>query len=198
MPDLWADSLEAHRALVRGKLLAAFAELAAEQSVSDITLTAVAERAGIARSAVYNYVASKHDLLLEYTLDVTSAWSKQLAASAHGSVVDRFEQYVAATLRVFAEDPVAGAEDIGRFGVEHEGLMSALSGVREHLRALLAEGVADGSFSGDPAELETFVFAALSGYHPVVVRGDLDTATAAATVSRLLVHGLRGARRDEQ
>lgn len=196
MPDLWADSLEAHRALVRGKLLAAFAELASEQSVHDITLTAVAERAGIARSAVYNYVASKHDLLLEYTLDVTSAWSEQLAASAQGSVVDRFEQYVAGTLRVFAEDPVAGAEDISRFGVEHEGLMSALSGVREHLRALLAEGVADGSFAGDPGELETFVFAALSGYHPVVVRGDLDAGAAAATVSRLLVHGLRGVERD--
>lgn len=192
MPDLWADSLPEHRKLVRGRLLAAFAELAAQMPVDDITLTAVAERAGIARSAVYNYVASKHDLLVEYTVDVTAAWSDRMAHTQRRPVAERLEQFVAETLRVFAEDPLAGAEDTSWSEGDHERIVAALQPVREHLVALLAEGVDSGAFAGEPADLAAFVFATLAGYRTAIIRGETTPERAAAIVSRLLLDGLRG------
>lgn len=193
MPDLWADSLEAHRNLVRERLLTAFAGLAAELPFDDITVTAVAERAGLARSAVYNYVASKHDLLLAHTAGVTSRWVDRLTRDGDGPVAARLGRFVAATLRVFAEDRLAGqGADIQLDADQHRRLMVALSPVRDHLSALIAEGVADGTFIGHEAELTTFVFATLEGYRTAVARGQVAAADAAATVTRLLLDGMRG------
>lgn len=193
MPDLWADSLDEHRSLVRGRLLRAFGELAAEVPIDDITVTAVAERAGIARSAVYNYVASKHDLLLEYTVDVASAWAGRLAREGTGSVADRLEQFVVATLRVFADDPIAGHDDATRPGTdEHERVMAALGPVHDHLATLIAEGVADGTFVGDARELAGFVFATLAGYRPRAAAGAVDPDATGALITRLLLRGLSG------
>ncbi len=194
MPDLWADSLDEHRSLVRRRLLRAFADLAAEVPVEDITVTSVAERAGIARSAVYNYVTSKHDLLLEYTVNVTSAWAERLARESTGPVEQRLEQFVVATLRVFADDPIAGHDDATRLGAEqHPRLIAALGPVHEHLAALVAEGVADGTFTGDPRQLAGFVFATLAGYRTGMAAGTLDSDATGALVTRLLLRGLCGA-----
>jgi AcrR family transcriptional regulator len=195
VPDLWASSLEAHRDLVRQRLLTAFAELAAEVPLDDITLTAVAERAGLARSAVYNYVTSKHDLLLEHTAGVTTRWVDRLARDGDGTVAERLSRFVAATLRVFAEDRLAGhGPDMQLDAAQHERLMVALQPVRDHLSALLAEGVADGTFAGDTGELTTFVFATLDGYRANIARGVADPQAAAVTVTDLLLDGLRGPR----
>lgn len=193
MPDLWADSLEAHRHLVRQRLVTAFADLAAEVPLDDITLTAVAERAGLARSAVYNYVTSKHDLLLAHTADVTRRWVDRLVREGGGTVADRLGRFVAATLRVFAEDRLAGqGADIPFDAEQHERLVAALRPVHHHLSALLAEGVADGSFRGDPDELTRFVFATLEGYRTSVARREVDASATASTVTDLLLDGLRG------
>jgi AcrR family transcriptional regulator len=193
VPDLWADSLDEHRSLVRRRLLRAFGELAAEMPVDDITVTAVAERAGIARSAVYNYVASRHDLLLEYTLDVASDWAARLARDAVGPVEARLEQFVVATLRVFADDPIAGHDDPTRPGTaQHARLMTALGPVHDHLSSLVAEGVSDGTFAGDPRELAGFVFATLAGYRARAAAGGLDPVATGTLVTRLLLRGLQG------
>jgi AcrR family transcriptional regulator len=195
VPDLWADSLEAHRDLVRQRLLTAFAELAAEVPLDDVTLTAVAERAGLARSAVYNYVTSKHDLLLAHTADVTSRWVERLVRDGGATVAERLGRFVAATLRVFAEDRLAGqGADIPFDAEQHARLMAALRPVHDHLSALVAEGVADGSFTGDPAELTRFVFATLEGYRTSIARGEVDAEVAASTVTGLLLDGLHGRR----
>lgn len=192
MPELWADSLEGHRALVRRRLLDAFSALAATTPVDEITLTRVAERAGLARSAVYNYVGSKHDLLLEYTVDAATSWAERLTREGGGSVPERLQRFVGATLRTFADDPVAGHEDGSRLAeTERERLQGALGPIRGHLRALLAEGLADGSVEGDLEELVTFVFATLSGYRRVMATGQHDPAVAAHGVARLLLDGLR-------
>lgn len=99
---------------MRQRLLTAFADLAAEVPLDDITLTAVAERAGLTRSAVYNYVTSKHDLLLAHTADVTRRWVDRLVREGGGTVADRLGRFVAATLRVFAEDRLARRRPVCR------------------------------------------------------------------------------------
>lgn len=197
MPDLWADSLAAHRDLVRQRLLTAFADLAAEVPFDDITLTAVAERAGLARSAVYNYVTSKHDLLLAHTADVTQRWVDRLARDGGRTVAERLARFVEETLRVFAEDRLAGqGADVPFDAEQHERLMAALRPVHDHLAALIAEGVTDGSFTGAPDELTRFVFATLEGYRTSIARGEVDAGAAASTVTGLLLDGLRGRQAD--
>ena len=80
MPSLWADSLDEHRELVLGKVLSAYEALRAEVGVEAVTLTAVAQRAGIARSALYNYVKDKHGLVLLHAERTMGGATQQLQA----------------------------------------------------------------------------------------------------------------------
>lgn len=63
MPKIRASNLSAHKALVRTQLLDAFEELLLAQSYEEVSIAAVAARAGVARNTVYNYASDKSELL---------------------------------------------------------------------------------------------------------------------------------------
>ena len=63
MPKIRAHNVQAHRTLLRGQLLDAFEELLLEHSYEDVSIAAVAAKAGVARNTVYNYAKDKADLL---------------------------------------------------------------------------------------------------------------------------------------
>lgn len=63
MPKIRAHSVEAHRALVWGQLLDAFEEMLLTHDYADVSISAVAARAGVARNTVYNYADDKGELL---------------------------------------------------------------------------------------------------------------------------------------
>src|SRR5216683_6689305 len=55
MPKLWTDTIEAHRRQVHGAILDATAALAAEHGLRSVTMSQIAERAGIGRATLYKY-----------------------------------------------------------------------------------------------------------------------------------------------
>lgn len=63
MPKIRASSVGAHKALVRAQLLDAFEELLLETPYEEVSIAAVAARAGVARNTVYNYASDKAELL---------------------------------------------------------------------------------------------------------------------------------------
>ena len=78
MPKIIGESLASHRELTRARLFEALGSLMGEQSFESITMSQIAERAGVGRTAVYNHFADKEALLLAYMREVTSEFARIL------------------------------------------------------------------------------------------------------------------------
>ena len=78
MPKIIGESLASHRELTRTRLFEALGSLMGEQSFESITMSQIAERAGVGRTAVYNHFADKEVLLLAYMREVTSEFARVL------------------------------------------------------------------------------------------------------------------------
>jgi AcrR family transcriptional regulator len=85
MPKIIASSLAEHRDLRRAALVDAAAELAREGGGAAITMAAVAERAGLSRTAVYEYFRSSADLVADLVLDELAIWAHELATAVEGA-----------------------------------------------------------------------------------------------------------------
>lgn len=80
MPRITAPTLAEHRDLRRASLLAAGAELMHSGGAPAVTMSAVASRAGLSRTAVYEYFPSTADLLAAVLAEQMQAWIEQVAA----------------------------------------------------------------------------------------------------------------------
>ena len=78
MPKIIGESLASHRELTRARLFEALGSLMGEQSFDSITMSQIAERAGVGRTAVYNHFADKEVLLLAYMREVTTEFARVL------------------------------------------------------------------------------------------------------------------------
>ncbi|MGW1058861.1 TetR/AcrR family transcriptional regulator [Micromonospora rubida] len=105
MPRINAPTVAQHRAERRRALLDAARSLLAEDPRHPPTLAAVAARAKLARSSVYEYFRSADALLLELVREVLPNWSRQVtdAMAAAGGPGEQVLAYVAANLRLVAE-----------------------------------------------------------------------------------------------
>ncbi len=65
MPKLWADTVDSHRRRVSETILDATARLIAEQGLS-VTMSAIAERAGIGRATLYKYFPDVESILVAW------------------------------------------------------------------------------------------------------------------------------------
>ena len=80
MPKIAAPTVAEHRAAQLRALLDAARELIREDG-SGLTLAAVAARAGLARSSVYQYFRSREELLDAVVADVVPRWSARITAA---------------------------------------------------------------------------------------------------------------------
>ena len=78
MPKIIGESLASHRELTRARLFEALGSLMGEQSFESITMSQIAERACVGRTAVYNHFADKEVLLLAYMREVTGEFARVL------------------------------------------------------------------------------------------------------------------------
>ena len=78
MLKIIGESLASHRELTRARLFEALGSLMGEQSFESITMSQIAERAGVGRTAVYNHFADKEVLLLAYMREVTGEFARVL------------------------------------------------------------------------------------------------------------------------
>lgn len=63
MPRLWTDTIEAHRRAVREATLDTTAALAAEHGLASLTMSQIAEQAGIGRATLYKYFPDIESIL---------------------------------------------------------------------------------------------------------------------------------------
>lgn len=88
----------------RDRLFAAFAELLHTRGYDAITLADVAERAGVARTSMYNYFADKDALIVAYADHEGNSYVAALREELDSieNPIDRLCAFIASQLRYFA------------------------------------------------------------------------------------------------
>ena len=105
MPKISAPTIHEHRELRRQQLISASLELALDEGAVAVTVAAVAKKAGLARSSIYEYFASSADLIADLIIEELDYYSNRLA-HAIVDVTDPFEKiehWIAEGLRYVAD-----------------------------------------------------------------------------------------------
>lgn len=149
MPRISAPTLAEHREWRRQQLVAAACEIALEQGGQAVTVAAVAVRAGLSRTSVYEYFGSSEELIADLVLDELANFSAVLS-DAISDTADSFQaisQWIQAALQYIADgrhllakalSSISAPADRSReIGAAHKTLLAPLS------QALIEIGITD-------------------------------------------------------
>ncbi len=105
MPKIQAPSIAAHRELRRQQLINAAMELALSGGAESITVSAVAQKAGLSRSSIYEYFSSSADLIADLVLEELDYYTARLAEAIKDAQdpFEKIELWIAEGLR-YVED----------------------------------------------------------------------------------------------
>ena len=105
MPKIQAPTLALHRELRRQQLMSAALELAIAGGAESITVAAVASKAGLARSSIYEYFASSADLVADLVIEELDYYTRRLAEAVAGATepFERIELWISESLRYVAD-----------------------------------------------------------------------------------------------
>lgn len=191
VPRLWNETIEAHRRDVHDAILRTAAALVAEHGLHAVTMSRIAEDAGIGRATLYKYFKDVEAILV--------AWHDRLVArhlERLAEVRDRAAEpgaRLAAVLEAYAFMVHERPHDNELTALVHrsEHLADAHRRLHDLVRDLLAEAAAAGAVRDDvaPEELASYGLRALAA---------ASEARSGAAVRRLVtvtMAGLRGYRR---
>jgi AcrR family transcriptional regulator len=176
MPKIETHTLAEHRDWRRNQLIEAAAAIALESGGEAITVAAVAARAGLSRTSVYEYFASSADLAADLIIEELKNFGDELASiSAQGeSAIQSIDLWIEGSLQYIADGrhllaKALNAIDLPRnrgaaIGAAHGALLAPLKsklaemGISDINFALtLIQSTTDGASrrieSGDDAEL---------------------------------------------
>ena len=186
MPRLRESTLDAHRSAVRAAILDAAAALVARGGVRAVTMSRVAEDAGIGRATLYRYFPDVDALLLDWHERRLGEHLAELAQLRHagGTALDRLAAVLAAFGSIRHRHPGAG-DAAPLHGGAH--VTRAHGHVREMVHELVAAAVRDGVVRGDvpPAELAAYCLAALDA------AAELGSGEAVERLVAVTLDGLR-------
>lgn len=176
MPKIETDTLAEHRDWRRSQLIDAAAAIALESGGEAVTVAAVAARAGLSRTSVYEYFASSADLAADLVIEELKNFAEELAEISEkaDTPLEAIDLWIGGSLTYIADGrhliaKALNAIDLPRnrsaaIGAAHGALLAPLRthlaaiGVRDIAFALtLIQSTTDGATkrieSGDDAEL---------------------------------------------
>ncbi|MEU0396928.1 helix-turn-helix domain-containing protein [Streptomyces sp. NPDC006208] len=185
MPKLWTETIDAHRHAVREAILDAADQLIEGGGLRAVTMSQLAERAGIGRATLYKYFPDAEAVL--------TAWhERQIAVHLHllmqaadhpGPAVQR----LAGVLTAYAG--VARQRHGGELAATlHQG--DHVSHAAQHLTRIIAALITEGAEAGDlrddvpPDELASYCL------HAVNAASAMATGSAVDRLVRVILHGL--------
>jgi AcrR family transcriptional regulator len=165
VPKLWTETVTEHRRAVRQAILDTTAALVTEHGLASVTMSQIAEQAGIGRATLYKYFPDVDAILIAWHHQHVAAHLEQLTQLRDGP--GDASTRLAAVLETYA----LIAHQRGRRGTD----LSALVHRGEHvahaqrqlidlIRDLLTEVAATGELRNDvpPGELATYCLHALT------------------------------------
>lgn len=188
VPKLWNQTIDAHRVQVRDAILDAAAALAFEQGLRGVTMSQVAERAGIGRATLYKYFPDVETILRTWHARRIDAHLGELVKvrDGQGSATGRLDAVLAAYAHI-AHQTGSHDRELVTFLHPDEQIVNARNQLRELIRQLIEEGAATGELRTDvpPEELAAYCLHALSA---------AADATSEAAVQRLVAVTASGLR----
>ena len=190
MPKISAPTLALHRESRRQELIAAALELAMDEGASAVSVSAVAKKAGLARTSIYEYFASSADLIADLVIEELRYFNSRLT-QAISVTQDPFEQialWLEEGLRYAADGRHMLVKSLNAIGTsqsrsediaqEHRALLAPLQ------RAILATGVADPRTAGT-------LLAAISDAASMRIDAGADPDAQIASALTFALAGLR-------
>ena len=176
MPKIETQTLSQHRDWRRSQLIEAAAAIALESGGAAITVAAVAARAGLSRTSVYEYFASSADLAADLVIDELNSFAQELKkiSEAGSTPIEAIDLWIEGSLQYIADGrhllaKALNAIDLPRnrsaaIGMAHGALLAPLRSKLEelgisdiHFALTLIQSTTDGASrrieSGDDAEL---------------------------------------------
>lgn len=185
VPRLWNETIEAHRRDVRHAILESAAALIAEQGLRAVTMSQIAEKAGIGRATLYKYFADVESIVLAWHEQQIAAHLRQLAhiRDQAGDARERLEAVLLAYGAIVREAR-------GRYDAAHlhrdQHVVHAERHLHGMIRDLLVEGAEAGALRDDisPDELATYCLHALDAAR------DLPSKDAVGRLVTVILAGL--------
>jgi AcrR family transcriptional regulator len=187
VPRLWNDTIEAHRHAVREAILDTTWALVTEHGLLSVTMSRIAEEAGVGRATLYKYFPDVETILAAWHERQTAGHLKHLAELANrgGDVGERLE----AVLEAYALICHHRGSHAGELAtLLHRGpqIRRVQQQLVDLVRDLLAEAAAQGQVRDDvpPAEL--------AGYcvHALATASDLPYNAAVHRLVKVTLDGL--------
>jgi AcrR family transcriptional regulator len=100
-PKIQAATVVEQRQMRQRQLIDAALSIALESGAANITVAAVAKRAGLARSSMYEYFSSSADLIADLVIEELALYQKRLAHAVKGTEdpYQHIELWIAAALQ---------------------------------------------------------------------------------------------------
>lgn len=192
MPRIWAETIDSHRRQVHDAIVDATAELILEQGPTSVSMSAVAERAGIGRATLYKYFPDLASILVAWHTREFRGQLAHLESISDSEAVtledlmafvrrqrDGHHQHRAANVVAALAHAVAGEEAVIPGSVEQE-VVQALSSLIGQLAR--REEIRDDM---PPSVLARWLF------HAIHAPMEVDTETVVALVGDSLAPGRR-------
>ncbi len=189
MPRLWNETIEGHRSAVRDAVLDTTAALVAEHGLLAVTMSRIAEGAGVGRATLYKYFPDVEAVLL--------AWHERQVARHLAHLAEVRDRGTDPARRLAAVLEAYGR--ISRENHRHHGselaavlhrdpqVAGAQHRLRDMVRDLLAEAVAAGDVRDDVAVDELAAYC----LHALAAAGALPSEAAVRRLVMVTLAGLR-------
>ena len=189
MPKLWSETIHEHRRTVRDTILDNAWALAAERGPLAVTMSLVAERAGIGRATLYKYFPDVEAVLVAGHEQHVAAHLEQLRVlrDRGGDPAQQLESVLAAYALIAFHRSRRGTPELAALVHRGEHVIRAQRELTELFEELLLAAAQAGAIRDDvaPAEAAAFCLHALAG------AGTLPSETAARRLVTLTMAGLR-------
>ena len=188
MPRLWTETIDEHRRAVRDAILETTVALVAEHGLRSVTMSQIAEEAGIGRATLYKYFPDVDAILVAWHQQQIAGHLEQLIAvrDQAGDAVERLE----AVLETYAISRARSGHhdsELAAFLHRDHQVAAAEGQVRTIIRDLLADGAKAGRIRADvaPDELASYCL------HALAAAGSAPSKAAVRRLVSVTIDGLR-------
>jgi AcrR family transcriptional regulator len=192
VPKLWNETIEAHRHAVREAILETTWELVTKHGLMSVTMTQIAEKAGIGRATLYKYFPDVEAILAAHHERHVTGHLEHLAElrDQPGDADERLVSVLQHYALICYHRERHGTEELGALLHRGEQVAHAQQQLIALFRDLLTEVAATGGLRDDvaPDELATYCL------HALGAAGNLPSEAAVRRLVAVTLAGLRPAR----
>ena len=188
VPQLWNETIEAHRRAVRDAIQETTWALVIEHGLTSVTMSQIAEKTGIGRATLYKYFSGVEAILLAWHERHVTGHLERLAEvrDQSGDAGERLEAVLEAYALISHHREHQGTE-LAAFLHRGEHVARAQQQLRDLIRDLLTEAAETGDIRDDvaPDELASYCL------HALTAASNLPSEAAVHRLATVTLAGLR-------